>query len=76
MYNNVDVSKELVGFRLEADQIERLDKLAGALSKRSANVSVSRSSAARAALERGISELEKEYGIADNGGKAASKLKK
>ena len=72
----LDDVKELVAFRLEPEQIERLDALADGLSKHSSGVNVSRSAAARVALERGISELEKEIGMAPKkGAKPASKPK-
>ena len=70
------MSKEQVGFRLEPEQLERLDKLAEALTKRTAGVTVNRSSAARAALDRGIEELEKDIGLAAKGTKPPSKAKK
>lgn len=49
--------------RLEDDTIERLDRLAAALTERAAGVKVSRSGAMRATIERGLDVLEAELGI-------------
>jgi predicted DNA-binding protein len=70
------VSKEQVGFRLEPEQVERLDVLAEVLTKRAAGVPVNRSMAARTALERGLAVMEQEVGITPKkGSKSASKPK-
>ena len=66
-----------VGFRLDEELVGRLDALAEALSLRAAGVKVNRSAAARTALERGLSAMEKEIGIEPKKGvKPASKPKK
>lgn len=51
--------------RLEDDTIERLDRLAAALTQRAAGVKVSRSSAMRVTIERGLDALEAELGIGE-----------
>jgi predicted transcriptional regulator len=55
------VSKTLP-VRIEEDLISRLDWLADALTRRAAGAKVSRSSAMRVAVERGLESLEGELG--------------
>ena len=49
--------------RIEDVLTERLDDLAEAMSKRVGGANISRANAIRAALVRGVDELENEYGI-------------
>jgi hypothetical protein len=49
--------------RLEEDIIERLDRIAEALTARAVGARVSRASAMRVALERGVSSIETELGL-------------
>lgn len=58
-------------FRLDDGTIERLDRVAEALTKRASGAPVVRASAARLALERGLGELERELAVT----KAARKKK-
>ena len=57
------MSTKQVGFRLEAEQVERLDRLADALSKRAAGIACNRTMAASAVIERGLVALEQELGL-------------
>ena len=50
--------------RASADDVDRLDRLAQALSDRTPGLSVNRSAAARAAILRGLDALEVELGVA------------
>jgi hypothetical protein len=52
-----------VPLRLEEEVIERLDRLARAMSERAGGVEVNRSSVMRTVLDRGLDVLEKELGV-------------
>jgi len=54
------VTARTIPIRLEDDLIERLDALAIVLTERAAGAKVTRTSAMRAALERGLEALEAE----------------
>lgn len=54
-----DLNRQL-NLRASVDDVERLDRLALALSERTPGVEVTRSSAARAAILRGLDALEAE----------------
>ncbi len=49
--------------RLDDDLSSRLDRIAEALTRRAAGVSVGRSRALKLAIERGIDALEEELGL-------------
>jgi predicted transcriptional regulator len=53
-----------VSVRLDEPTVARLDRLADAMSKRAAGAAVKRGTALRAAVERGIADLERELGLA------------
>jgi hypothetical protein len=61
-----------IPIRLDDAFIERLDRLAEALAERAAGAHVSRSSAIRVALDRGVGALEAELGL----GKASKPKRK
>jgi hypothetical protein len=65
-----------LGIRAEQDTIDRLDAAALALSAKASGANVTRSDAARVALERGLVALENELGIAKKGTKPARKSAK
>lgn len=52
-----------LAIRLTDALIERLDRIAESLSERAAGTRISRSQAIRAAIERGVADLEGELGI-------------
>ena len=53
-----------VSVRLDDATIERLERIADAMSKRAGGVTLKRGTVVRAAVERGIAELEAELGLA------------
>jgi predicted transcriptional regulator len=53
-----------VSVRLDEATVQRLDRLAEAMSKRAAGAAVKRGTALRAAVERGMEQLEAELGLA------------
>lgn len=53
-----------VPLRIDETILERLDRVAAALSERAAGARVPRSDAIRIALERGVASLEQELGLA------------
>jgi predicted transcriptional regulator len=57
----MNAQKLTTSIRLDADLIDRLDRLAESMSDRAGGAPVNRSSAARVALERGIDALESEF---------------
>lgn len=58
--NPVNAQKLATSMRLDADLVDRLDRVAEAMSERAAGLPVNRSNAARVALERGLDVLEVE----------------
>ncbi len=59
------VGRELdrtLNMRVSSDDMERLDRLVSAIEAKTPGVELTRSSAARAALLRGLEALEGEYG--------------
>lgn len=52
-----------IPLRLEQEILDRLDRIAAALSERAAGVRVTRADATRIALERGATALEAELGL-------------
>jgi hypothetical protein len=58
------MAKEHLGIRAEQATIDRIDAVASALSARVAPAEMTRSDAARVALDRGLDVLEVELGIA------------
>ena len=53
----------MVGVRMDEELVERMDRLADAMSKASGGATVSRSNAIRTAAERGAEILEAELGV-------------
>lgn len=49
--------------RIEEEMLERLDRLAAEMTKRTGGVQVARASVIRNAIERGVAELERELGL-------------
>jgi hypothetical protein len=54
----------MAGARFDEDTLRRLDAIAAEMSRRAANLPITRSAVARAAMERGVRALELELGIA------------
>jgi hypothetical protein len=52
-----------VGVRIDPSHVERLDRVAGEMTRRAVGAEVKRSDAARVAMERGIDSLEDELGL-------------
>jgi predicted transcriptional regulator len=52
-----------VSVRLDDDAIQRLERIAEALSKRAGGVPIKRGTAVRAAVQHGIESLEAELGL-------------
>lgn len=52
-----------IPLRIEQATLDRLDRIAEALSERAAGVRVTRADASRIALDRGAEALEKELGL-------------
>lgn len=61
--NSMNAQKLTTSIRLDADLIERLDRVAEAMSERAAGAPVNRSTAARVALERGLDVVESELKV-------------
>lgn len=77
MFNVWGVAKKHLGIRAEEETIDRLNRVAAAMTVRASGAEVNMSDAARVVLLRGLDVLEAELGIVDTkGGKAASKLKR
>lgn len=63
VYKVFKMTEHPVSVRVDEDTIERLDRIAEAMSKRAAGVNVKRGTVVRAAIERGIVALEAELGL-------------
>lgn len=76
--NVVRMAKVMAGTRLEQATIDRLDKIAAEMGRRSGGLEVSRSDATRAAILHGVDVLEQEFGLvaAPKGAAPARKPKK
>ena len=57
-------TRPTIPVRLDEAMVARLDAVAEAMSKRAAGASVSRSEVVRVAVDRGVSALEAELGVA------------
>lgn len=58
------MAKVMVGARVEQETLARLDRVAAVMGDRAAGASISRSDAARVALELGVEALERRFGLA------------
>jgi hypothetical protein len=57
------MAKVMIGVRVEEETQHRIDVIAAELSRRAAGVEAKRGEVARAALERGVTALERELEI-------------
>ena len=55
----------MVGARVEQETLARLDRVAAVMGDHAAGANVSRSDAARVAIELGVEALERRFGLAD-----------
>jgi hypothetical protein len=62
------MAKVMVGARVEQETLARLDRVAAVMGDRAAGASISRSDAARVALELGVEALERRFGLAVDAG--------
>lgn len=58
-----EMAKVMVGARVERGTLARLDRVATIMGDRAAGASISRSDAARVALELGVEALEQRFGV-------------
>lgn len=63
VYNEHEMTELPISVRLSAEAVERLDRIAAALSDRAAGAPMNRSSVVRVAVGRGIDALEAELGL-------------
>jgi hypothetical protein len=59
------MAKVMVGARVEQETLARLDRVAAVMGDHAAGANVSRSDAARVAIELGVEALERRFGLAD-----------
>jgi hypothetical protein len=58
------MAKVMVGARVEQETLARLDRVAAVMGDHAAGANVSRSDAARVAIELGVEALERRFGLA------------
>jgi predicted transcriptional regulator len=57
------MTEQPIAVRLDAEILDRLDRIGSALSERAAGVRMNRSAVLRVAIEHGIAALETELGL-------------